>query len=99
MAGDRFPPGIQRRLTTIFAADVAGYSRLTGMDEEGTVARVRVLRAELVDPTILAHQGRIVKTTGDGMLAEFASVVDAARAALQVQRSIAEREAALAEDR
>jgi adenylate cyclase len=70
---------LQRRLTAILAADVAGYSRLMGADEEGTLAQLKTLRKTLVDPTIAAHRGRIVKTTGDGMLVEFASAVDAAR--------------------
>jgi adenylate cyclase len=82
---------VKRRLAAILAADVAGYSRLTGADEEGTIARLRALRRELIDPTIDAHDGRIVKTTGDGMLIEFASVVDAVRCAVEVQRGIASR--------
>jgi adenylate cyclase len=77
---------VQRRLTAILAADVAGYSRLMGVDEEGTLAQLKVHRKGLVDPTIAAHRGRIVKTTGDGMLVEFASAVDAARCAVEVQR-------------
>jgi class 3 adenylate cyclase len=68
-----------RRLAAILAADVAGYSRLRGADEEGTLERLKSLRRELVDPKIAEHHGRIVKTTGDGMLVEFASVVDAMR--------------------
>ncbi|HYM32872.1 MAG TPA: tetratricopeptide repeat protein [Candidatus Cybelea sp.] len=86
---------MQRKLTTILAADVAGYSRLTGGDEEGTLARLRAIRKELVDPAIAANRGRIVKTTGDGMLAEFASVVDAVRSALEVQRAMVDRNAGL----
>jgi adenylate cyclase len=70
-----------RRLAAILAADVAGYSRLMGVDEEGTLERLKVLRRELLDPKIADHHGRIVKTTGDGMLVEFASVVDAVRCA------------------
>ena len=69
-----------RRLAAILAADVAGYSRLMGADEEGTLERLKALRRELLDPKIAEHHGRIVKTTGDGMLVEFASVVDAVRA-------------------
>ena len=88
-----------RRLAAILASDVAGYSRLTGVDEEGTVARLRAMRAELVDPIIAAHHGRIVKTAGDGMLIEFASVVDAVRAAIAVQAGMAAREAGIATDR
>jgi TolB-like protein len=78
----------QRRLAAVFAADVAGYSRLMGADEEGTLARLRVLRRDLLDPKIEEHRGRIVKTTGDGLLAEFGSVVDALRCALEVQRGM-----------
>ncbi|HUN52731.1 MAG TPA: adenylate/guanylate cyclase domain-containing protein, partial [Candidatus Sulfotelmatobacter sp.] len=81
----------QRRLAAILAADVAGYSRLTGADEEGTVARLRALRTELIEPAIDRHRGRMVKTTGDGMLVEFASVVDAVRAAIAVQAGMNER--------
>ena len=77
----------------MLALDVAGYSRLMGADEEGTLARLKALRKTLVDPTIAAHRGRIVKTTGDGMLVEFASAVDAARSAIEVQRGMAERNA------
>lgn len=79
---------IQRRLTTILATDIAGFSRLTGADEEGTVARLRQLRSELIDPAIATHRGRLVKTTGDGALVEFASVVDAVRCAIDVQRGM-----------
>ena len=68
-----------RRLAAILAADVAGYSRLMGADEEGTHAALKALRCELVDPKIKEHRGRVVKTTGDGLLVEFASVVDAVR--------------------
>ena len=80
-----------RRLTAIFAADVAGYSRLTGMDEEGTHVRLREHLRVLIDPKIAAHRGHIVKNTGDGLLAEFSSVVDAIRCAVDVQRGMAER--------
>jgi adenylate cyclase len=80
---------LQRRLAAILAADVAGYSRLMGADEEGTLGRLKALRKSLLDPTIAAHRGRIVKTTGDGMLVEFASAVDAARGAAEVQRAMA----------
>ena len=83
-------PPVQRRLAAILAADVAGYSRLMGADEEGTLARLKGLRATLIDPTIARHNGRIVKTTGDGLLAEFASVVDAMRCATQWQAAMAE---------
>jgi TolB-like protein/class 3 adenylate cyclase/tetratricopeptide (TPR) repeat protein len=77
---------VERRLAAILAADVAGYSRLMGANEEGTLAQLKTIRKALVDPTIAAHRGRIVKTTGDGMLVEFASAVDAARCAVEVQR-------------
>src|SRR5260370_11809589 len=82
---------VERRLTAILAADVAGYSRLMGADEEGTLAALKALRRELADPKIKEHRGRIVKTTGDGLLIEFASVVDAVRCAVEVQREMAER--------
>jgi class 3 adenylate cyclase len=79
---------VERRLTAILAADVAGYSRLMGADEEGTLAQSKACRRELVDPKISEHRGRIVKTTGDGMLVEFASVVDALRCAVDAQRGM-----------
>jgi TolB-like protein len=79
-----------RRLAAILAADVVGYSRLMGADEEGTLERLKALRRELVDPKIAEHHGRIVKTTGDGILVEFASVVDAVRCAVSVQQAMAE---------
>ena len=82
---------VERRLTAILAADVVGYSRLMGEDEEGTLAALRAIRREMVDPKIAEHRGRIVKTTGDGLLVEFASVVDAVRCAVDVQREMAER--------
>src|SRR5262244_2850908 len=82
-----------RRLAAILAADVAGYSRLMGADEEGTHAALTTLRREVSDPKIAEYRGRIVKTTGDGILAEFASVVDAMRCAVEVQRAMAERNA------
>src|SRR5580700_11320129 len=82
---------VQRRLAAILAADVAGYSRLMGADEEGTLAALKELRRELADPKIKEHRGRIVKTTGDGLLVEFASVVDAVRCAVDVQREMSER--------
>jgi TolB-like protein/class 3 adenylate cyclase/Tfp pilus assembly protein PilF len=83
----------ERRLTAILAADVAGYSRLMGADEEGTLAQLKAHRRALVDPTINEHRGRIVKTTGDGMLVEFGSVVDALRCAVEIQRRMVERNA------
>jgi adenylate cyclase len=87
---------VERRLAAILAADVAGYSRLMGADEEGTLARLTAHRRELFDPTIAKHRGRIVKTTGDGLLAEFASVVDAVRCAAEVQAGMTERNASAA---
>jgi TolB-like protein/class 3 adenylate cyclase/tetratricopeptide (TPR) repeat protein len=80
---------VERRLAAVLAADVAGYSRLMGRDEEGTLANLKAFRKTLVDPAIAVHRGRIVKTTGDGMLAEFASAVDAARCAIEIQRGMA----------
>jgi class 3 adenylate cyclase/serine/threonine protein kinase len=82
---------VQRRLAAILAADVVGYSRLMGVDEEGTLERLKALRRELVDPKITQHRGRVVKTTGDGILVEFPSVVDAVRCAVEIQQAIAER--------
>ena len=83
-----------RRLAAILAADVVGYSRLIGVDEEGTLNRLRVIRAEVIDPKITEHRGRIVKTTGDGFLVEFSSVVDALRCATDWQQTMGERNAA-----
>ena len=82
---------VERRLAAILAADVAGYSRLMGADEEGTLAQLKACRRALVDPKIAEHRGRIVKTTGDGVLVEFASAVDAARCAVDVQRGLTEQ--------
>jgi adenylate cyclase len=95
MRGER----VERRLAAILAADIAGYSRLMGADEEGTLARLKAIRRELVDPKIAEHRGRIVKTTGDGMLVEFASVVDAVRCAAELQRDIADRDVGVPSDR
>ena len=88
-----------RRLAAILAADVAGYSRLMGADEEGTRERLRGHLRDLVDPKIKDHRGRIVKNTGDGMLAEVSSVVDAVRCAAEIQRAMADRYAETVEDR
>ena len=82
---------VDRRLAAIFAADIAGYSRLMGVDEEGTLRQLKAHRKELVNPKITEHRGRIVKTTGDGMLVEFVSVVDAVCCAVDIQRGMAER--------
>src|SRR6516165_7413550 len=90
---------MERRLTAILAADVAGYSRLTGMDEEGTHVRLKEHLRVLVDPKITEYRGRVVKNTGDGMLAEFGSVVDAVRCAVDVQRCMAERNADIPRDK
>ena len=86
---------VERRLAAVLAADVAGYSRLMGIDEEGTLARLKAVRKTVVDPAIASHRGRIVKTTGDGMLVEFASAVDAARGAVEIQRGMAEQNASV----
>ena len=91
MTGER----VERRLAAVLAADVAGYSRLMGADEEGTLRQLKAHRKELADPTIIEHRGRIVKTTGDGMLVEFASAVDAMRCAVDIQRGMAERNGAV----
>ncbi len=84
---------LTRKLAAIFAADMVGYSRLMEADELGTLARQKAHRKELIDPKIAEHKGRIVKTTGDGLLAEFASVVEATECAVAIQRAIAECEA------
>jgi adenylate cyclase len=89
---------VERRLAAVLAADVAGYSRLMGADEEGTLARLKEVRKTLVDPTIAKHRGRIVKTTGDGMLVEFASAVDAVRGAVEVQRGMADQNVSVPPD-
>src|SRR6266850_854090 len=93
------PARVERRLAAILAADVAGYSRLIEADEEGTLGRLKALRAEIIDPNIAEHKGRIVKTTGDGLLVEFASVVDALRCAAEMQAALAESNAPLPPDR
>jgi adenylate cyclase len=93
------PARVERRLAAIIAADVAGYSRLIGADEEGTLTRLKALRADVIGPKIAEHHGRIVKTTGDGLLVEFASVVDALRCAAEVQAAMAESNAPLPPDR
>jgi len=85
-----------RRLAAILAADVAGYSRLIGADEGGTLQALKAIRAELIDPTLVAHNGRLVTTTGDGLLVEFSSVVDALRCATEIQAAIAERNTTVA---
>jgi adenylate cyclase len=87
-----------RRLAAILAADVAGYSRLIGADEEGTLNRLRSIRADVIDPKISENRGRIVKTTGDGLLVEFSSVIDALRCATEWQNGMVELNAALPDD-
>src|SRR5665647_3483331 len=89
---------VERRLAAVLAADVAGYSRLMGRDEERTLANLKSFRKTLFDPAIAAYRGRIVKTTGDGMLVEFASAVDAARCAVEVQRGMAGQNADIPQD-
>jgi adenylate cyclase len=88
-----------RKLAAILAADVVGYSKLTGSDEERTLARLCALRSDLIDPTIALHHGRVVKRTGDGILIEFRSVVDAVRCAIELQNGMAERNAGLPPER
>ena len=87
-----------RRLAAILAADVAAYSRLIGSDEAGTLGRLKTIRAEVIDPAITTHHGRLVKTTGDALLVEFSSVVDALRAATEIQTGMAEQNAAMPQD-
>jgi hypothetical protein len=89
----------QRRLAAIVSADIAGYSRLMGHDESGTLAALKALRQEVVDPAIARHGGRIVKTTGDGLLLEFPSVVNAVCCATEVQTAMADRTYGISEDR
>jgi adenylate cyclase len=86
---------VDRRLAAIWAGDIAGYSRLMGVDDEGTLRQLKAHRKELVDPKITEHRGRIVKTTGDGMLVEHVSVVDAVRCAVDIQRGMATRNASV----
>ncbi len=88
-----------RKLAAILAADVVGFSRMTGADEDRTLARLRALRSDLIDPTIAVHNGRVVKRTGDGALVEFRSVVDAVRCAIEIQNAMAERNAGVAEEK
>src|SRR5215469_12766766 len=90
---------VERRLAAILAGDVAGYSRLMGADEEGTLSRLNAHRGEFLEPKIADHRGRIVKRTGDGVLIEFASAVDATRCAIEIQRGMVERNAAVPQDK
>src|ERR1700761_3306966 len=89
----------KRKLAAILAADVVGFSRLTGADEDRTLARLRALRSDLIDPTIAVHHGRIVKRMGDGLLIEFRSVVDAVRCAIEVQTAMVDRNAGVPPER
>jgi adenylate cyclase len=89
---------VERRLAAILAADVVGYSRLVGIDEEGTLSALKALRKSLIDPKVTEHRGRIVKNTGDGALVEFASAVDAVRCAVETQREMADRAVNTPED-
>src|SRR3954463_474363 len=98
MSAAEAPPREQRRLAAIVSADVVGYARLMGRDESGTVTAMRTLRQAVVDPRVAAHGGRLVKSTGDGLLIEFPSVVEAARCALEVQAAMAEAARAVPED-
>src|SRR5271169_1018004 len=88
-----------RKLAAILCSDVVGYSRLAGADEERILARLRALRSDLIDPTIALHHGRVVKRTGDGLIVEFRSVVDAVRCAVEVQSAMVERNAGVAPDK
>ena len=92
-------PRVERKLAAILAADVVGYSRLVGADEAGTIARLRALRKEFIEPLIAEYRGRVVKLVGDGALVEFASAVDAVECAVAIQQGVAEREAAEPEER
>src|SRR6478672_11004531 len=89
----------QRKLVAVLAADVVGFSRLAGADEDRTLARLRTLRSDLIDPTIAVHKGRVVKRTGDGAIVEFRSVVDAVRCAIEVQNAMAERNSGVPPER
>src|SRR3569833_2754419 len=88
-----------RKLAAILVADVVGYSRLAGADEDRILARLRALRSDLIDPTLAVHNGRVVKRTGDGALVEFRSVVDAVRCAIEIQNAMGERNAGIPQDR
>ena len=92
-------PRVERKLAAILAADVVGYSRLVGADEAGTIARLKVLRKEFIEPMVAEYRGRVVKLTGDGALVEFASAVDAVECAVAIQNGVAERQTREPEDR
>jgi adenylate cyclase len=89
---------VNRRLAAILAADVVGYSRLLGTDESGTLASLKAIRAEVIDPAVSTHGGRIVKTTGDGILIEFGSTVEALRCSVEIQANVRDRSAAITPD-
>ena len=99
MGREGAPVSEVRKIAAILVADVVGYSRLAGADEDRTLARLRALRAELIDPAIAAHHGRMVKRTGDGLIAEFRSVVEAVRCAIAMQTGLIERNVGVADDR
>jgi adenylate cyclase len=100
VSNKEFPSELaERRLLAILAADVVGYSRLVGLDEEGTVERVKSLKENIIEPAIVSHHGRLVKTTGDGFLIMFSSAVDAMRCAIVLQRTISDHEVAFQADR
>ena len=86
-----------RKIAAILAADVVGFSRMASVDEDGTLARLRALRSDLIDPTVAEHNGRVFKRTGDGALVEFGSVVDAVRCAIEVQNAMVDRNAGVPE--
>jgi adenylate cyclase len=88
-----------RKIAAILVADVVGYSRLAGADEDRTLSRLRALRSDLIDPAVAGHHGRIVKRTGDGLIAEFRSVVEAVRCAIAMQNGLIERNVGVADDR
>ena len=88
-----------RKIAAILAADIVGFSRLAGADEDGTLARLRALRSDLTDPAVAAHRGRVVKRTGDGLIVEFRSVVDAVRCAIEIQNGMVGRNAGVAADK
>ena len=90
---------VTRKLAAILVADIVGYSRLAGADEDRVLARLRALRSDLIDPSISVHNGRVVKRTGDGVLVEFRSVVDAVRCAIEMQNGLIERNAGVPADR
>ena len=99
MVREGAPVSEVRKIAAILVADVVGYSRLTGADEDRTLSRLRALRSDLIDPAVALHHGRIVKRTGDGLIAEFRSVVEAVRCAIAMQNGLIERNVGVADDR